>query len=139
MHEYRIQRRVEFVDTDMGGIAHFSRFFVFMENAEHALLNALGTSVYVRQEGGKVLIWPRVATSCEFLAPARFEDVLDIHLKVLRKGTKSITFGCEITRDGTPIARGQTTAVCCLFDPEGGIESIPLPSYIAGQLEEAPA
>ncbi len=137
MYEYRIRRRVELVDTDMSGIAHFSRFFVFMENAEHELLNALGISAFLQHEG-RTIGWPRVATSCEYLSPAHFEDVLDVHLKVLRKGTKSITFACEITRDGTPIARGQTTAVCCRLG-SGEIESIPIPGFVADQIEEAPA
>ena len=136
MHEYRTRRRVEFVDTDMSGIAHFSRFFVFMENAEHELMNALGTSIVLQNEG-KTIVWPRVAASCEYLSPARFEDLLDIHLKVLRKGTKSLTYLCEITRDGTPIARGRTTAVCCVLGA-GGVESIPIPSFIADRIEEAP-
>ena len=35
-YEYYIKRRVEFSDTDMAGIVHFARFFVFMEAAEHA-------------------------------------------------------------------------------------------------------
>lgn len=136
MYEYRTRRRVEFVDTDMGGIAHFSRFFVFMENAEHEFLNALGISVFLQHEG-RTILWPRVAASCEFLSPARFEDVLDIHLKVLRKGAKSLTYLCEITRDGTPIARGKTTAVCCVLGA-GGVESIPIPGFIADRIEEMP-
>ena len=51
MHEFRTRRRIEFSDTDMGGIAHFSRFFVFMETAEHEFLNAIGTSVHVMVDG----------------------------------------------------------------------------------------
>src|SRR6267142_3806964 len=42
MHEIRSRRRVEFVDTDMSGIMHFSRYLVFMENTEHAFLAAIG-------------------------------------------------------------------------------------------------
>jgi acyl-CoA thioester hydrolase len=136
MYEYRIRRQVELADTDMSGIAHFSRFFVFMENAEHELLNALGISPFSQYEG-RTIGWPRVATSCVYLSPARFQDVLDIHLRVRRKGTKSLTFACEITRDGTPIARGETTAVCCILG-SAGIESIPIPGFIADRLEEAP-
>jgi acyl-CoA thioester hydrolase len=33
--EFHATRRIEFPDTDMAGIVHFSRFFVFMEAAEH--------------------------------------------------------------------------------------------------------
>ena len=43
---FRISRFVEFADTDMAGIMHFSAFFRFMEGAEHALLRSLGFSVF---------------------------------------------------------------------------------------------
>jgi 4-hydroxybenzoyl-CoA thioesterase/acyl-CoA thioester hydrolase len=137
LHEYRTRRRVEFVDTDLSGIAHFSRYLVFMENCEHELWNALGLSVFLELDGRKI-IWPRVAASCEYISPARFEDVLEIHLKVLRKGVKSLTYGFEITRDGTLVARGRTTAVCCVLDGDG-VKAIPIPELIAGRIEEAPA
>ena len=54
VHEYaelRTRRKVEFADTDMGGIVHFSRFFVYMETAEHEFLNALGTTVHFEIDG----------------------------------------------------------------------------------------
>jgi acyl-CoA thioester hydrolase len=137
LSEYRTRRRIEFSDTDVGGIAHFSRFFVFMETAEHEFLRALGTSVHVDVDGQKIG-WPRVSATCEYLSPARFEDVLDIHLKVLRKGAKSMTYGFEITRDGTPVARGQLTSVCCVLNDPAGVRSIPIPSFLAERIEEAP-
>ena len=87
MHEQRIRRRVEYVDTDMSGIVHFSRFLVFMENAEHAFLRAVGPGVQWHDAEGRELGWPRVAVSCDYLAPARFGDELEIRVRVLRKGT----------------------------------------------------
>src|SRR3954467_12205581 len=80
MHEIRFRRRVEFVDTDMSGIMHFSRYLVFMENAEHAFLAALGTRVQWR-EGEREMTFPRVAVSCEYLSATRFGDELEVHLK----------------------------------------------------------
>ena len=71
MHEFRTKRRMEFADTDMGGIVHFSRFFIFMETTEHLFLEALGTSVSLELEGRKIG-WPRVAASCDYKSPARF-------------------------------------------------------------------
>ena len=49
--EYRTRRRIEFVDTDMAGIVHFARFFVFMEAAEHEFLRSLGLSVHLEHDG----------------------------------------------------------------------------------------
>lgn len=136
MHEFRTERRIEFVDTDMGGIVHFSRFFVFMETAEHELLRALGTSVALELAGRKVG-WPRVAATCEYRSPARYGDVLEIRVRVLRRGTTSVTYAFSFLRGGVQIADGRMTSVCCILDGEE-IRAIPIPPSIAEQLDPAP-
>jgi acyl-CoA thioester hydrolase len=136
MHEIRSRRRVEFIDTDMSGIVHFSRYLVFMENAEHAFLAALGACVQWR-EGEREMTFPRVAVTCEYLAPARFGDELEVHLKVLRKGTKSLTYGFEISRRGETMARGRTTCACCELGGPEGLRSVPIPAWLAERIEES--
>ena len=42
---FKTQRRVEFRDTDTAGIVHFSNFFAYMEQAEHALLRSIDLGV----------------------------------------------------------------------------------------------
>ena len=138
MYEHRTQRRIEFADTDMGGIVHFSRFLVFMETAEHQFLEALGTSVDLVLDG-KRIGWPRVAVSCSYKSPARFGDVLRIRLRVLRKGRKSMTYAFLFTHDdGREIATGQVTSVCCELVPGRDVRAIPIPESIASCIEEAP-
>ena len=136
-HEFHTQRRVEFADTDMAGIVHFARFFVFMETAEHEFLRSLGTSVAAKLDNLQ-LGWPRLAVSCEYLSPAKFEEVLDIHLKVARKGNKSMTYKFEFRRGEVLIARGQMTSACCVVSAEGKLKAIPIPDFIAKQIQEAP-
>lgn len=140
VHEHRVRRRVEFADTDMGGIVHFARFYVFMEWAEHDFLRSVGAhpGAFVDAQGRRVA-WPRVAASCEFLAPARFGDELDIHLRVLRKGTSSLTYGFDLSCRGTAVARGRVTAVYCRLDAPGGLEALPIPPEVASLIAEAPA
>ncbi|MEA2604433.1 MAG: acyl-CoA thioester hydrolase [Acidobacteriota bacterium] len=144
MHEIRYRRKVEFVDTDMSGIMHYSRYLIFMENTEHAFLIALGTPVQW-WEGEREMSFPRVAVACEYMSPTRFGDELEVHLRVLRKGTKSLTYGFEITRDGRDgrdgavVAKGRTTCACCELNGPEGIRSVPIPAWIADQIEEAPA
>lgn len=136
MHsEFHTTRRVEFSDTDMAGIVHFSRFFVFMEAAEHAFLRALGTSVSTEWDGNKIG-WPRLEATCTYLSPVVFEDVLDIHLKVIRKGTKSLTYRFDFFRGETAIASGELSAVCCICNPGEKIRSIPIPDFIADQIAD---
>ena len=56
----KTKRRIEFAETDMAGIAHFSSFFRYMEEVEHAYFRSLGISVVHQQDNGQ-LSWPRVS------------------------------------------------------------------------------
>jgi YbgC/YbaW family acyl-CoA thioester hydrolase len=136
-YDFHTQRRIEFADTDMAGIVHFARFFVFMETAEHEFLRSLGTSVAAKLDDLQ-LGWPRLAASCEYLSPAKFEEVLDIHLLVARKGNKSMTYKFEFRRGDVLIARGQVSCACCICYPDGKLKAVPIPEFIAQQIQEAP-
>ena len=120
--EFRTTRMVEFFETDMAGIMHFSNFFRFMESAEHAFFRSKGFSVDEAKALG--LGWPRVKAECEYRHPLRFEDVVEINVKVRRLGTRSITmeFQFSKTEDGHEIsvATGAITAVCVERDSKTG-------------------
>ena len=138
MHEFHTTRRVEFVDTDMARIVHFSRFFAFMEAAEHEFLrHLLGAEreVHFPFEGHEIG-WPRARASCEYRSPARLGDVLDIRVFVRRLGTKSITWGFEFSCADRRVADGEITAICCRVDGPA-LEAVPIPPFLADQLEEA--
>ena len=131
--EYRTKRKIEFSDTDMAGIVHFTRFFVFMETAEHEFLRSLGTSVATEWNGDKIG-WPRLAASCEYLSPLRFEDEVDIRLRAIKKGPKALTYEFHFTHQGIDIAHGKVTTVCCITNPGEKLRSIPIPDFIADQI-----
>jgi acyl-CoA thioester hydrolase len=134
MRHFNTRRKIEFADTDMGGIVHFSRYFIFMETAEHQFLEVLGTSV-VLEIDGKPIGWPRVSATCDYKSPARFGDLLEIDVDVRRKGVKSMTYEFKFVRDGEELATGQMTSVCCELGPEG-VRAIPIPDGIADALGE---
>jgi len=132
---FETRRRIEFADTDMGGIVHFSRFFVFMETAEHELLRSLGVAIHSLYEG-RVIGWPRLSAHCDYASPARLGQELAILVEVERKGRTSMSWHFTF-RDGERlVARGRMSSACCLLDEPGGIRAIPIPSYIADQLVE---
>ena len=128
------QRRIEFCETDAAGIAHFSAFPCYMEQAEHAFWRELGTSVVQPIEDGSHVSWPRVRVECEYRGSAKFEDVLQISMRLLKLGTKSLTFGFEFTRDSLPIARGQMVTVCCRVHVDRPLESINIPNELRKKL-----
>ena len=134
--QYHTRRRIEFVDTDMAGIVHFSRFYVFMEQAEHEFLRSLGLSVHGKKdEDGNTIGWPRLTASCTFSNPAYFEEAIDIHLTVSRVGEKSVTYECSFSRGDTAIARGELRAVCCHCNPGEQMQAIQIPPDIRRKLE----
>jgi acyl-CoA thioester hydrolase len=130
----RTTRQIEFSDTDMAGIVHFARFFCYMEAAEHELLRSLGLSVYLDWEGQQ-LTFPRVSAQCDFLNPARFEDVLTILASVENVGRSSVTYGFKFFHGEEAIALGQITTVCCRVLVDHCLESIEVPPSIRAKLE----
>lgn len=133
---FRMQRRVEFRDTDAAGIAHFSVFFLYMEQTEHAWLRELGASVLTRDEAGKIS-WPRVSARCDYRAPVEFEDLLDVELEVRRLGAKSVTYGFRFLKAGRLAAEGEVTAVCCRIREGSPPESIPIPPALRNLMATA--
>ncbi len=145
MYELHTQRQIEFADTDMAGIVHFARFFVFMETAEHEFLKRLGTPVHFDHQDCEVG-WPRVAASCQYKSPARLGDVLDIHLKVRRKGRRAMTYRIHFGCQGRTIAEGEISSIFCALPWKPRIEQtverkpqpLPIPPALADKIETAP-
>lgn len=133
------RRMVEFADTDMAGIMHFSAFFRFMESAEHALLRSLGLSVYGMPDpdGGDALIsFPRVRATCDFHSPARCEDELDIEVSVQRLGKSSVTYAIRFLSGDHELATGEMTSVCCRMREGAKPEPLALPEVIVALLKQ---
>ena len=132
--EHRLRRRVQFYELDPAGIVHFSWYFRYMEEAEHALWREAGLSI---APPDAAVGFPRVAASFEYHKPLRFEEEFDIRIRVAAIGEKSIRYHCAIERDGVPIATGSATVVCATRDPDGTMRSAPIPPGIAGRFEVA--
>ena len=135
-HEFTTTRRVEFSETDAGGIVHFTNFFRYMEYAEHAFFRSLGHSIVNPTLG---VGWPRVHCNCDFKKPLKFEDEVEIHLLVSAKPSKSITYQFRFSTGGTEVARGGFTIVCVRKTEAGEMKAATIPPEIAALIEAAPA
>src|ERR1700749_2988107 len=111
-YEFKAIRRVEFSDTDMAGIMHYSNFFRFMETAEHAFFRSLGLSIVTKSVEPPVG-WPRVRAECNYKAPLHFEDEVEIHLLVTEKKSKALSYSFHFRKlNASPpveVARGSLT------------------------------
>lgn len=130
---FRTTRLVEFGDTDMAGIVHFANFFRFMEAAEHAYLRACGLSVVSEWEGQRIT-FPRVHADCDYVKPARFQEVLEIEVNVERIGRSSVGYAFTFFKQGEVIARGNITAVLCHMRDDHGLEPMAIPDALRERL-----
>ena len=140
-HEFKLTRRIEFAETDMAGIVHFANFFRMMEATEHAFFRSLGLTIHGHDEAGTTG-WPRVSATCDYRAPLRFEDEVEIHLLVAEVRARSIRYQFIFRKvaDGTEVARGTVAAVCATVDrATGKLVPVPIPERIRAQISAAPA
>lgn len=129
------QRRVEFVDTDLSGIVHFSRYMIFMETAEHQFREAIGFEVHSEDESS-VIGWPRVHAACDYKSPLRFGDVVDIEVAVVRRGRSSLGFHFTLRVGERIAATGVLASVCCRIQ-DGNLELIAIPVELSSRIDAA--
>jgi len=141
--EFRVTRRVEFAETDMAGIVHFSNYFRYLESAEHEFFRSLGLSVHDAGESS-MRGWARVRASCDYVSPLRYDEQFEIHLIVARLGERSIEYAALVRgREGESfsrlVARARWTVVrVSRQDRDGPIRSAPIPPEVSAAIEAAP-
>jgi acyl-CoA thioester hydrolase len=133
------RRLVEFADTDLAGIMHFANFFRFMEAAEHAFFRSLGHSVHLTN-GAEHQGWPRLEVSCKYLKPARFEQTLEICLRIeeLRTSSLSYSFWMFVADEAarSPVATGSCSIIHVELDTRAHrIRKAPIPAALRERLE----
>jgi acyl-CoA thioester hydrolase len=132
--EYRARRRVQFYETDAAGIVHFSWFFRYMEEAEHALWREAGLSIHPPDAE---IGWPRIAATFEFHRALRFEDEFDVSLSVAEITSKTMRYTCLLKKGDVKIATGTMTIACVRKPPNQPMQAIEIPLDIAARFQVA--
>ena len=142
-YHHRIESRVEFSETDMAGIVHFTNLFRYMEKAEASFFREIAFPLIdIRKETATG--WPRVRAHGSFQQPLYFEDFYSVHLFVKSIKLKAIEFFFRIYKieDGNEVyqvAKGGFTTVYVARDPNTlEMNSLNLPKILLEKLEECP-
>ena len=133
--EYHLRRRVLFYEADPAGIVHFSWFFRYMEEAEHALWREAGLSIAPRRSD---VVFPRINAAFEYHSPLRFEEEFDVCIRITAITEKTMRYACEVTRGNTKIATGSLTIVCAAKRGDE-MKAVSFPPEIAAQFKVAPS
>jgi acyl-CoA thioester hydrolase len=131
LSEHTIRRRVQFHEVDSAGIVHFSNYFRYMEEAEHALWRAAGLSIAAPDA---VVGFPRVAAAFDYRRPLRFEDEVDVRIRIAALSRRTIRYACTLAVGDAVVAEGTMTVVCVRMGVEP-LESVSVPDAIASRFE----
>jgi acyl-CoA thioester hydrolase len=130
--EYHLTRRVQFYETDAAGVVHFTWFFRYMEEAEHAMWRDAGLSIH---PPASEIGWPRVKASFDYHRPLRFEDEFDVHIRVTAVGRRTIDYECLVTRASETIATGRISIACVRRRDGEPMQSIDIPQHVRDRLQ----
>lgn len=100
------QVRVIFGDTDQMGVVYHGNYLRYFEGSRAAFLRACGHTHQSLDDWGVAL--PVVEANVRYLLPARYEDLIDIHIAVSEVRTASMRFTYSAVRADEQLATGFT-------------------------------
>jgi acyl-CoA thioester hydrolase len=128
--KYSALARVWFSDTDAQGIVYYGRYLPYFDLARveyHRNLDMLGMDV-----GGELVMR---ASNIEYHAPARFDDLLEVFIRVARIGRTSATYEMAAYRvedDALMVTAGQTLVLVDLEERK----ACPIPDEVRVRIQE---
>lgn len=122
---YAAYARVGFSDTDAQGVVYYGRYLPYFDTARVEFHRHLGHAHL-----GEVDFAMRALT-VEYVAPARFDDLLEIFVRVERIGTTSITYDHAAYRGDELMATAKATLVCIALDER---KAVPVPEVFREQV-----
>ena len=115
-------------------MVHFSMFFRYMEEAEHAVWRAAGMDIFERHEERS---WPRISAHFDFKAPLRFQDEFEVRTEIATVTRSTIQWAHVVTRGEAVIGTGTVTAVFVTKSRDGSMKSAEIPPEIISRLRSA--
>jgi acyl-CoA thioester hydrolase len=129
---YAAYTRVAFSDTDAQGVVYYGRYMPYFDLARTEYLRHLG-AIDIRGE------FAMRASTVEYHAPARFDDLLEVFVRVDRVGTTSVTYDCAAFRidedggDDVLMATAKQTLVLIDLDQR---QPVPVPEAFRSRVAD---
>ena len=120
-NEQTIPIRVRYSEVDAMGYLHHSRYFQYFEMGRIELLRTAGFRYSDLEAEGVFFVVAKV--ECQFKAPARQDELLELTTRVERQTHVRIDHSYELKREGTLLAAAKTTIACVGRD--GKLREIP--------------
>ncbi len=115
------QLRVRYDECDPMGFVHHSHYLKYFEIARTELFRASGGNYRDFEATGLYVVVVRV--ECQYRLPARYDDELDIHVKIERMTEAKIVQAYRVERGGDHIVTAEVTLA--VIDRSGRLQRIP--------------
>ena len=123
--------RVYYEDTDSGGVVYYANYLKFLERARTEWLRAAGFEQTELLLNHNVIFVVR-SVALEYLQPARFNDALNVTVRLDKLGSCTIDLLQTVERDKC-LVEARVQIVC--VDNQAGFKPVRIPSFIRQQLE----
>ncbi|WP_299841819.1 tol-pal system-associated acyl-CoA thioesterase [uncultured Roseovarius sp.] len=103
--------RVYYEDTDMGGIVYYANYLKFIERARSDWVREIGIDQNVMRDGDGVVFAVR-RVEAEYLAPARFDDYLQVETITQAVTGARLVLEQKVSRGDDLLFTANVTIVC---------------------------
>jgi acyl-CoA thioester hydrolase len=131
--EFRWPVRVYYEDTDSGGVVYYANYLRFMERARTEWMRKLGfeQDALIRDTG---ILFAVRSASLEYLLPARFNDRLEVSVRLCKRRRASLVFEQVVSREGDvehPLCIGSIRIACL---DAASFRTRPIPEFILKEI-----
>jgi len=120
--------KVAFGDTDAAGIVFSPNYYRWMDQATHDFISKTYISVSKLLMEENVAI-PILESFCKFQSPLLFEDMVEIHTKVMELKNKVFKLQHDFVKNGEVIASGYELRAWT-SKVEGKLKAVPIPREV---------
>lgn len=119
---HRLLLRIYHEDTDLAGVVYYANYLRFLERGRTEWVRERGVDQgRLREERGLVFAVRRI--EADYLAPARFDDVVEVRTEQIEATGARVVLSQEVWRDGKRLLAARVTLVA--VDAKGRARRIP--------------
>ena len=124
--------RIYYEDTDSAGIVYYANYLRYFERARTEWLRALGfEQTDIAAQHGAVFVVRSITV--EYLAPARFNDALEISVELGDVGASQIKLTQRVTRGTDTVVEAQVRLACVNI---AAMKAVRIPTIIKAKISE---
>ncbi len=129
---FGVEYPILFSHCDPAGVVYFPQFFDLLHRTMEDWFNFGLEERFADLIMAKRLGVPTVKTHVDFVAPARFGDMLRVELRVLRLGRASVELGVDSFVDGQPCFKARHTI--CVISLQTR-KAVPIPDGLRARMQ----